>query len=38
MENNAFNFRDQRDELIRDRLVCGIKNNAVRKQLLKESN
>ena len=29
-------FGDLQDELIRDRLVCGLKSNVVRKQLLKE--
>ena len=31
-------FGELLDELIRGRLVCGIKSNAVRKQLLNESN
>ena len=30
-------FGELNDELIRDRLVCGIRSNVVRKQLLKES-
>ena len=31
-------YRDLRDELIRDRIVIGIKNNAVRGRLLREAD
>ena len=31
------NFGDLKDELIRDRIVCGIRENTVRKRLLQES-
>ena len=31
-------YGDLRDELIRDRLVCGVQSDAVRKQMLKESD
>ena len=30
------NFRDLKDELIHDRIVCGIRDDAIRKELLQE--
>lgn len=35
---NDCDFGDLKDDLIRDRIVCGIQNENVRKQMLKERN
>ena len=35
---NTCEYKDLKDDLIRDRLVCGIRSDNVRKQLLKEKD